>query len=476
MKKEKTTAAQKGKLKKALAQIADVLGSEHVSMESTDLINYTRCLYSRSQLLMRKCETYPPPDMVAWPENTEQVSAVLKIANALNIPVTPYGAGSGVCGGAIPLTGGITLDLKRLNKIKSIDEKSLLVTVQAGMIGEVFERELNSAGYSLGHFPSSIYTSSVGGWLAARSAGQLSTKYGKIEDMAVAIQAVLPDGSIITTKTTPRSSSGPDLKQMIIGSEGTLAVITEAVLKIHRLPEKRIFQGWKFKSVPDALKAIRLVMRTDVLPAVVRLYDEIDTALTMTALGYEASGSLLIIAFEGATGMTELEASVVERICIDEGGESLGPEAGEHWWKHRYDISYNQSKILANDGMLLDTIEVATVWSNLFNLYESMRKALEPFGTVLAHFSHVYREGGSIYYTIIANDDEKKVVKHYDEMWKAAMDACIAADGAISHHHGIGILKAPWMKDELGALFDVYKKIKNNLDPNNILNPGKLGL
>ncbi|HDH96830.1 MAG TPA: FAD-binding oxidoreductase, partial [Proteobacteria bacterium] len=352
---------------------------------------------------------------------------------------------------------------------------SMLVRVQVGVVGEKLERELNRRGFTLGHFPASMYGATVGGFVACRSAGQASTRYGKIEDILTCLQAVLPDGVVINTKTVPRKATGPDINSLLLGSEGALAIVTEVSLKIRHLPESRLFLSYTFDSVSAGLYAIREFMQEGIKPAIVRLYDETDTALSMTALGYEdVSGCLLIVVCEGRERFVGVEAEIVRRACKNAGGRDRGERPAEHWFEHRYAISYNQSPILSSEHMILDTIEVACLWKDVVSLYEAMRKAIEPYGTVMAHFSHAYPEGISIYFTIIANADDE--IAAYDGIWKAAMTACLRHGGVISHHHGIGRLKAPWLKAELGEGYKLLCALKKQLDPNNILNPGVLGL
>ena len=458
-------------------RLRDLLGPKKVSRSMLDQISYSRDLWPLGMLWMRHGQIPHRPDFIVWPETTDEVSRVVGLCNEFNVPLIPFGAGSGVCGGTVPVGGGIICDTKMMNHVESINEKSLLATVQTGIIGEHLERRLSHRGYTLGHFPSSIYCSTLGGYLAGRSAGQLSTKYGKIEDMVVSLQAVLPNGNIVNTRTSPRSATGPNFNQLLIGSEGTLGVITRATLRIRPAPEERVFQSYTFPDVRSGARAIRKVLQKGATPAVVRLYDETDTALSMTAIDFEDySGCLLNLIFEGWPRRCVLEAEIASDICRAEGGRNLGPVPAEHWWKHRYAISYRQSQILSAPDMVLDTIEVATTWTNLINLYETMRAALSRHMTVLAHFSHAYREGCSIYFTVMGKAEDLPDMELYQRVWESALDACIRAGGTISHHHGVGILKAKGIQKQLGSWMKVYAGLKHRLDPNNILNPHKMGL
>jgi alkyldihydroxyacetonephosphate synthase len=335
---------------------------------------------------------------------------------------------------------------------------------------------VNPHGWTVGHFPSSIMCSTVGGWVAARGAGQLSTRYGKAEDLVVALEAVLPDGEVWRTTPAPRTAAGPDVWRLLAGAEGTLGVVTEVTFRLSPLPAVRRFGGWLFASLGEGLAALRDVMRTGARPAVLRLYDELDTTLV---LGREG-GALLVTVCEGDPDVVAAEEAVLRRACA--GATDLGAEPGEHWWEHRYDVSFNLPRVLS--GRLLgphgvaDTIEVAALWSLLPGVYDAMKAAMQPHAAVVfAHVSHCYPEGASIYWSFATDaSSSADALARYDAVWSAAMSACREAGGTIGHHHGVGQARAPWLASELGAGFDVLRAVKAALDPAGVLNPGKLGL
>jgi len=505
-------------------KLESALGADKVSVRGPDLTIYSRDVWPRNTIRVQALDIPDRPVAVVWPESEEEVAVILKVAREANEPVIPMGAGSGVCGGTSALGGrGIILDLKRMNRIIEIDDNSLTVTAEAGIVGEVLERRLNEKGYTMGHFPSSIYCSSYGGWLATRAAGQLSARYGKIEDMVVSLRAVLADGSVHETGRSPRPVTGPDLNQAFVGAEGTMGVITSATCRIWPYPESRRFQAYSFETVADGFEAIRRMMQADLHPACVRLYDPVDTFFSKTSKIMPAeeeeevekktpfkkyrtrrpkdpSGwkrklipyifapnlvnpflgrldrSKLILTFEGDPEVTQLEKNMARGICATCGGEDLGEGPAKHWWEKRYKVSYTM-QVVFNLGLFVDTIEVATVWDNLPNLYYGMRSAIGRHAFVMAHFSHAYPQGCSIYFSIASTgrsvEDKLKV---YDRVWKDAMDACIAHGGSISHHHGVGVLKAKWMDEEYGGSTPMLKALKSALDPDGLLNPGKLGL
>jgi len=461
-------------------ELVRIVGEGNVYADVADIVCYSRDVWPLTAIWIKKKEFLPEPDFIVHPENAEQVSEIVKLANMLKIPLIPFGGGAGVCGGTIPVNGGIIIDLKKMDKIVSIDHKSLLVTVQPGIIGEVLERELNKQGYTLPHYPASLYCSTIGGFVACRSAGSLSSKYGKIEDMVVALEVVLPTGEIIRTKPVPRSATGPDLKQLFIGSEGTLGIITEVTLKIKPLPEERRFRAFIFKDLHSGIEAVIKLFRKGLRPCVIRLYDYLDAQFTLKGRAeLPEGGSYLILAFDGMKEMVEVEEKVATQVCLEEGGVEVEKELAEHWWNHRYDMYY-PDPFRSAYGIIADTVDVAAPYDRLEKLYWTVKEAVErknPGVTMMAHFSHFYEDGGSIYMIFFAQQqDPEKALEVYSSAWRDALDACLKAGGSISHHHGIGIVRAGWMHKEHGEAFNVLKKIKRVLDPNNIMNPGKLGL
>jgi alkyldihydroxyacetonephosphate synthase len=452
----------------------DICGEKHVSLNMADLLANSRDYWPVTNLWMLDASVPALPQVVVWPGSTAEVSKLLVEANKLKIPVTPYGEGSGTLGGAIPLKGGISLDLKRMNKICAIDETNLQVTVESGLNGAHYEEQLNRNGYSGGHFPQSLRCSSVGGWLSCRAAGQFSTRYGKIEDIVVALEAVLPDGTVFRGRSVPRTATGPRVDHLFVGAEGTLGVITSATLRIWPLAEKRHLSSYTFASFEDAIEAIRLFMRDGARPAVVRLYDAQETGNHFPTLGDK--NPILVLLIEGAAEIVEAENKVVTKHLLAKGAESCGSEHVEHWLEKRFDVSV--ASRLFQKGAVLDTIEVTTNWHNAHSTYLAMQEALLAVeGTMIAsgHYSHVYSDGAALYMTTVGFPGEDKI-SYYKKIWQAAMSACINEEAAISHHHGIGLHRGLWMREEHGTGLDVLKRIKQALDPEGIMNPGKLGL
>jgi alkyldihydroxyacetonephosphate synthase len=440
-----------------------------------------RDCWPRLVLRERAGETLPVPDVVVRPATTEEVSRLLAWCRAEAVPVTPYAGGSGVVGGAVATQGGVCLDLTGLSGLVSLDAVSGVATFRAGTFGPDAEAAANAAGFTIGHFPSSIMCSTVGGWVAARGAGQLSTRYGKAEDLVVALEAVLPDGTVWLTRPAPRTAAGPDLWRLLAGAEGTLGVITEVTLRLHPLPETRTYSGRLFPSLGEGIEALRQVMRTGARPAVLRLYDELDTSLVLGGQGLSVGeGALLVAVCEGDPRVVAAEQAILAAVCAT--AQDLGAGPALHWWEHRYAVSFNLPRVLS--GQLLgqfgvaDTIEVAALWAHLPRVYDEMRAAMAPHvSVVMAHVSHCYPEGASIYWTLATEaTDDADALTRYDAAWAAGMRACLDSGGSIGHHHGVGQARADWLAEELGAGHGVLRAVKDALDPGGVCNPGKLGL
>ncbi len=455
-------------------EAAAIIGADQISADPADLLANSRDYWPVNNIWMIEGMVPALPQLVVWPENSEEVSALLQLAAKHKIPVTPYGEGSGTLGGAIPVKGGISLDLKKMNRFLEIDEENLMAKVESGLNGSIYEETLNRAGYTGGHFPQSLRCSSVGGWLACRAAGQFSTRYGKIEDIAVTLEAVLPDGTIFSGRSVPRTATGPRLDHLFIGSEGIFGVITSATLRIWPLPEKRHLVSYTFADLPGALDCIRRIMRSGARPAVVRLYDARETGNHFPELGDQRCALILLV--EGAGKIVTAEAEIIEDFALAAGAVNCGSENVEHWLEKRYNISV--ASMLFQKGAVLDTIEVSTNWHNAHSTYLAMQKALLAVeGTMLAtgHYSHVYPEGAALYMTTVGFPGSEKLA-FYKQIWQAAMQACLEQGAAISHHHGIGLHRGFWMQEEHGLGLEVLQKIKNALDPDQVMNPGKLGL
>ncbi len=420
------------------------------------------------------------PTVVARPASTEEVAKVIAICSEFHIPVTTSAGRSGVCGGAVPLFGGIVLDMIDMTGISDIDDTSLTVRAAAGTFGPPLEEELRTNGFTLGHWPQSFDISTLGGWLACRSAGQYSTRYGKIEDMARGLEVVMADSTVIHTGfNAPKAATGPDLSQLFLGSEGTLGVITEARLSIRPLPELSDHRTWIFSNFSDGLEACRMILRRGATPAVMRLYDAQESTLHFET----DAGCVLIVYDEADPGLLSWTLQVVDQECAAQHA-SLGDNGlVDKWFDKRNDVSVLAP--LYKSGIVVDTIEVAASWKNLPGLYKSCMSALQSLPETLyasAHLSHSYNDGACMYMTFAGQptDDQEAQEQnpselYYNAAWRRTMESVMSTGGSISHHHGIGIQRASYLRTVLGQAWPVMESIKNSLDPEGILNPGKLG-
>jgi alkyldihydroxyacetonephosphate synthase len=464
-----------------LASLRSLLPDDAVSTEPADLEAHAHDWWTLALLRERRGDRFALPAAVVRPASTDQVAAVLRWAQETRTAVVPFGGGSGVSGGAEAIEGAIALDVRRMNRVLAVDREAMTVTAQAGIGGRELEEDLASQGLTLGHFPQSIDISTLGGWVAARSAGQKSARYGRLEDMIVALEVVLPGGRIVRTRPAPASAAGPDIAGFFVGSEGTLGVITEATLAVRPAP-RYISQGsYAFATFADGLDAVRRVAQEELHPAVMRLYDEVDIGIAFRDAPDRPDGSLLILRFEGDV-IGEAEERAVRSIVEEGGGKDLGPGLAERWWEHRNDAVGTFRSIMLG-GLLgpaaaVDTMEVAGMWPAM-ELYEAVRTALGAHADVVGcHSSHPYPQGTCLYFTFVfvGAKNDAAVEARYRAAWEQAALATLDAGGSITHHHGVGLLKAPWLPQELGEGFEVLRALKNALDPARIMNPGKLGL
>lgn len=410
-----------------------------------------------------------PPLAVARPTTATEVAAVLSACTDAAVPVTPAGARSGVCGGAVPVHGGVVLDLLGLSGPADVDDVSLLANVRAGVFGDALEAELRlEHRLTLGHRPQSMAISTVGGWLACRSAGQYSTRYGKIEDMVAGLDVALADGRLIRTGDAgPRAATGPDLTQLFVGSEGTLGVITAARLRLHPAPaaERRAVFG--FDEFAAGVDACRRILRRGATPAALRLYDRAESQRS-----FDAAANVLVVLDEGDRVVVDATMRIVVDEATRAGGNALGTSAADQWMEHRDDTPDTDD--LGRQGIYGDTMEIAGRWSALVALHERVRGAVSELPAtvwVSAHLSHAYSDGACLYVTFAGRGPE-----WYVPAWDAAARAVLDLGAALSHHHGIGLAKARFLPAALGAAHGVLVDIKRALDPAGVLNPGKLAL
>lgn len=460
-----------------LEELRALLGPEAVSDAPDELAAHSQDWSPAALLSLRSGRPPAPPLCVAHPGSTEEVAELLRWANATRTPVVPFGGGSGVCGG-ISCGGAVVLDTGGLDRIGEIDAASRLVTVGAGVRGPRLAGHLEGAGFTLGHEPQSAAVSTVGGWLATRACGQLSARYGGIEDLVRGLEAVLPGGRIVRSKPAPRRSTGPDVAALMIGSEGALGVVTEATLRISESPRPRTDLCVGFVHMAEGARACRAIVQSELRPTLVRLYDREDSMILLRSFENAPAGCVLLLSFEGI----DAERRAAEALALTQ-GEERDRAYVEHWWAHRNDAVAEFRSIMAGEGVLgphgvVDTMEVAATWSRLRNLYHSLKEALSAEADLAGcHLSHAYPDGACLYFTMAAAcDSDEQARARLERWWDIGMRACLDGGGTISHHHGIGRLRARWLPEELGGFYDVLVAVKGAIDPHGIMNPGALGL
>src|SRR3954447_20468007 len=474
------TTISQGALADVEAALSSALGDGAVITAPAALDAYTADTYWPALHAKAAGAPIARPDVVVRPRTEEDVATVLAIAQERRIAVVPWGGGSGTQGGALAINGGIVIDLRSLDEVIEIDETSMTVTVQAGKNGRELEAQLNTRGLMLPHYPASVEWATVGGYIAARGSGVLSTRYGKIEDLVLSLRVATPAGGLMETIGVPRPAMGPELTQLFVGSEGTLGVITRATLQVVPLPAERRFAAVSFPSVAAGIGAIRHALRVGPRPSVVRMYDEEATRLTFApVVGEDLSGVYTVLAFEGEAEAAALEERRTLAIATEAGAEVLEPALGQAWWDRRYDFYHppHQPELPAIWG----TLDVVATYARVKDVYDALRTAVrEPYADtglqLRMHFSHWYLWGTMIYGRFVVPDGGPDALELHDRIWHDGMTAALDAGGVMNDHHGVGIKLGPYMRRQHGAGLDAMRRIKAALDPNGVMNPGKMGL
>ena len=450
-------------------------------------IGHTRGWSTPDLLKLRSGDASDAPDAVVCPGSNDDVLRVLEICTRHRVAVVPFSGGTSVVGGLAPVRDGfdavITLDLRRMNALMSIDTESHTATLQAGMRNTRAEQLLGEQSFTLGHFPQSYEGASIGGYAATRAAGQASAGYGRFDEMVVGLVLVTPRGTI-TLGTAQKSAAGPDLRELVMGSEGTLGVITEVTVRVHTAPAVRAYDGWRFDSFEQGAAALRTLMQEGPVPTVVRLSDESETAVNLSDPGGRSGGStggcLGIAGYEGAPEEVASRRAAASAVLAAAGGQALGTGPGEAWRAGRFLAPYLRDSLL-DEGAFVETLETATFWSNLSHVRAEVMTALTTNLTgldtppiVLCHISHVYETGASLYFTVLCAQGDDPIA-HWHTAKLAANAAIRAAGATITHHHGVGADHRDTYAQEIGPLaVEVLRAVKNTLDPVGILNPGVL--
>jgi len=415
----------------------------------------------------------PSAACVVRPSSVADVQAVLRWAGSTGTPVIPFGLGSGVVGGIVASPDAILLDMGSMNAVRSIDPVNLLASFDAGKNGLEAEQAVAERGLTIGHWPQSVAVSSVGGWVATRASGQFSSAYGNIEDIVHTIEAVLPDGEVVTLGKGPRASSGPDLRQLMLGSEGTLGVITGVTLSLRRAPEARAVSAFEAPDMRAGFAFQREAIQSGWRPPVVRQYDERESL----RLDGRAKACLILMVHEGPAALVAAETAAIAQVAARMGIATAPSDIVDHWLGHRNTVP--SWGMFLQRGIVLDTVEVSADWDRIALIYDDATASLKEIPGCLAgsaHSSHVYRSGLNLYFTFaVQTTDSGQMEGVYLDGWRRIMEATDRHGGSLSHHHGIGRVRRGWLEKELGSgALGMLRKVKAALDPKGIMNPGVL--
>jgi alkyldihydroxyacetonephosphate synthase len=489
----------------ARGELRALLGGAGVREDRAERVAHAAGRSYPDLVRLRAGEPAGAPDAVLYPTRPEQLPAILKLCVRHSIAVVPFGGGTSVVGGLAPLRGGhaavLALDLRGLGELVRLDRESRIATVQAGMRAPALERRLAAQGLTLGHFPQSYEYVSLGGCAATRSAGQASTGYGRFEEMVLGLRMSAPAGEI-ALRAQPASAAGPELRRLVVGSEGTLGVIAELDLRVRPAPHYRRYEGAFFEDFAAGVGALRALAQERVAPAVARLSDEAETRMSLAQAaagedglramrgrlgraylglrGYRA-GCMAILGFEGALEECERRRERALELVRGHGGLPVGPAPGEAWRAQRFAAPYLRDELLTH-GVMVETLETAAPWSSLLRLHRETARAIEDAlrgqgtpGVAMCHVSHLYETGASLYFTLLAPQREGGEVAQWQALKRAASEAIALYGGTITHHHGVGRDHIPWIAGEIGEQgMGALRALKEQLDPAGIMNPGKL--
>jgi alkyldihydroxyacetonephosphate synthase len=468
-----------------LDALARIVGTDHVHTDHETRVRHTRGKSTPDLLRMRAGDGSDAPDVVVRPGDHEQVASVVTWCSEQRVALVPFGGGTSVVGGlaagADGYVGVLALDLRRLDRLVCVDAESGTAVLEAGMLGPQAEAALAEHAVMLGHVPQSFEYASIGGFAATRSSGQSSSGYGRFDSMVVGLTVATPIGTLSLGRA-PASAAGPDLRQLVLGSEGAFGVITSVTVRVRPIPQVTVHDGWRFESFDAGLAAIRRLAQAGDPPTVLRLSDENETAVNLSSpddVGESGAGGVLLLAgFEGDRETVDASRALVGARLRDAGGSPLGEEPGRAWLRGRFRAPYLRDSLL-DLGVLVETVETATFWSRLPDLHARVSAALsgalaDDSPLVLCHVSHVYPTGASLYFTVAARQRGDGLAQ-WAGAKRAASEAIVAAGATITHHHAVGRDHVPWLAEEIGPVgVEVLRAVKERLDPNGVLNPGAL--
>jgi alkyldihydroxyacetonephosphate synthase len=490
-----------------LQALREAVGDEQVKTDAYERAFHARGRSYADLVYLRAGDLEVVPDAVVYPRSAEEVLAVVRLAAEHGVAVVPFGGGSSVVGG-VSASGGpdhrgiVTVDTTLLDRVLEVDRTSMTATIEAGIYGPKLERDLSTHGCTLGHFPQSFEFSTLGGWIAARGAGQQSNRYGKAEEWLVGARLATPVGWW-QTEAFPATAAGPDLSDLVAGCEGILGIITEATVRIHALPEAKDYRGVLFRDFGQGVEAMREVMQHGLPVAMMRLSDAAETEFfskfsrlrhpagrveraaerALEVAGWGGGRCMMLVGIEGDAKNVEAASTRTASILRRHGGFPMGRKPGDSWYRNRFAMPYLRDPLL-DRGIGVDTLETSTAWGNVLRLHrlvtEAIESALGEHGAseamVMCHISHCYEDGASLYFTFVfPQAPTGSELAQWRAVKKAASDAIAAGGGTISHHHGVGTDHAPWLRGEKGEIgMSVLEAVKQRVDPRGILNPGKL--
>jgi len=449
------------------------LGAEKVRTDEAARAERRHDYWVRSWLRDHLGQPGALPACVVRPANVGDVQATLRLARAAGAPVIPFGLGSGVVGGVLASAEAVVLDMSAMAATRFIDETNLLAGFDAGVNGQAAEQAVAAQGLTIGHWPQSVAISTVGGWVATRASGQFSTLHGAIEDIVYAIEAVLPDGELVTLGRGPRAAAGPDLRHLMLGSEGTLGVITGVTFSLRRAAEARDVLVFSVSDMATGFAFQRDVIQTGWRPPVARQYDTREAG----RLDARCEAPVVLMVHEGPAALVAVETAAVAAIAQRFGLTPAPADIAHHWLEHRNTVpNWN---VFLERNVIVDTVEVSAAWDAIGKVYDDAVAALAAIPGCLngsAHSSHAYRSGLNLYFSFaIRAEDPATLEASYSAAWRAIMEATDRHGGSLAHHHGIGRVRAPWLERELGPEgLALLRKIKAALDPTGMMNPGAL--
>ncbi len=465
-----------------LIELAGIVGAEHVLTDHETRLHRTRGKSTPDLLRLRGGDGSDSPDAVVRPTTHEEVAALIAWAVDRHVALVPFGGGTSVVGGLVArrtgFAGVVCMDLIRFDRLLDVDLDSMTATLEPGLRGPMAEALLAEHGLTLGHFPQSFEYATVGGFAVTRSSGQSSAGYGRFDALVVGLRVATTQGELVLG-SSPANAAGPDLREVVMGSEGAFGVVTAVTVRVRRIPEVKVYETWRWESFADGTAAMRTLAQAGVLPTVLRLSDENETAINLAKPaevgGDTAGGCLMVTGYEGTAAAVEARRGACAALLTGLGGAPLGEDSG--WPSGRFHGPYLRDSLL-DVGVLVETLETVTFWSRLHQVYDGVKIALTDIlgeGTlVLCHISHVYETGASLYFTVATKQGEDPIAQWWAAK-AAASDAMIDHGASITHHHAVGQDHKPWLAREIGPVgVQVLRALKAELDPTGVLNPGVL--